>query len=92
VNLGKEIKEGDQEWLRLSVKDTGIGIAAEHMEQIWEEFRQASEGWDRNFEGSGLGLSISRKFISKMGGTISVTSSPGEGSEFVVELPCGNEN
>lgn len=92
VNLGKEIREGDQEWLRLSVKDTGIGIAAEHMEQIWEEFRQASEGWDRNFEGSGLGLSISRKFISKMGGTISVTSSLGEGSEFVVELPCGNEN
>lgn len=92
VSLGKEVREGDQEWLRLSVKDTGIGIAAEHMEQIWEEFRQASEGWDRNFEGSGLGLSISRKFISKMGGTISVTSSPGEGSEFVVEIPCGNEN
>lgn len=91
VSLNSEIREGGAEWIRLSVKDTGIGIAPEHMNQIWEEFRQASEGWDRNFEGSGLGLSISRKFVRKMGGTISVTSSLGEGSEFVVELPCGNE-
>ncbi len=92
VSLRKEVREESGEWVLLSVKDTGIGIAQEHQELIFEEFRQASEGWNRNFEGSGLGLSISRKFVKKMGGSISVTSTPGEGSEFIVELPCGYKN
>ena len=88
IKLNFEARGDSDKWLLVSVKDTGIGIAKEHLDLIWEEFRQASEGWDRNYEGPGLGLSISRKFIKKMGGSISVKSKLGEGSEFIVELPC----
>ncbi len=92
ITLRKENRKESGDWMVLSVKDTGIGIAREHLELIFEEFRQASEGWNRNFEGSGLGLSISKKFINKMGGSISVNSELGEGSEFIIELPCKNKN
>lgn len=73
--------------VELKVTDTGIGIAKNNYQSIFDEFRQASEGHNRNFEGSGLGLSITKKFVEKYGGTITVDSEVGKGSTFIVLLP-----
>ena len=73
--------------LEIIVTDTGIGIPHEGESVIWEEFRQASEGLSRNFEGVGLGLSLTKNFIQKLGGSITFSSKPGEGTSFKVKLP-----
>ncbi|NUN10526.1 MAG: PAS domain S-box protein [Ignavibacteriaceae bacterium] len=73
--------------ISVSVADTGIGISENDQKIIWEEFRQASEGYSRSFEGTGLGLTITKKFIEKLGGTISVKSEVNKGSEFIFEIP-----
>src|SRR6476661_1061015 len=71
------------------VTDTGIGIAANKLSTIFQEFTQAYSDTTRNFGGTGLGLSISRALVKQMGGTLSVTSEPGKGSSFsfVTTLP-----
>lgn len=69
------------------VKDSGIGIAPEQHGLIWEEFRQVSEGKDRNFEGTGLGLSLTKRFVEKLNGRIFVESELQKGSVFTVWLP-----
>ncbi len=71
----------------LIVEDTGIGMSAEFLQQLFEPFSQESQGRNRNFEGTGLGLAITRRFVNIMGGSIDVQSAPGEGSRFRVELP-----
>ncbi len=71
----------------IKVTDTGIGIPLEKQELIWEEFRQSSEGLGRGFEGTGLGLTISRKYVELMGGQIYLESKEGIGSTFIIELP-----
>ncbi|MFA5403464.1 MAG: PAS domain S-box protein [Ignavibacteria bacterium] len=71
----------------IKVKDTGIGIPKESLNTIFDEFRQVSEGYSRGFEGTGLGLTITRNFIVKNGGKISVESEIGIGSVFTIELP-----
>ena len=86
VEVYKKIK-GDKQRAVLSVKDTGIGIPEESQKLIFEEFRQASEGLSRVFEGSGLGLSITKRFVELMDGEISVDSSVGVGSTFSVSFP-----
>jgi len=58
---------------------------------IFEEFRQVSEDYGRNFEGTGLGLTITKKFVEKLGGKISVKSMLDEGSEFTIEFPIVKE-
>lgn len=73
--------------LFLSVKDTGIGISEENLGIVFEEFRQASEGFSRSFEGVGIGLSICRKYVEILNGRISVKSKLNEGSTFLVEIP-----
>ncbi|MFO7526890.1 MAG: PAS domain S-box protein [Ignavibacteriaceae bacterium] len=77
----------NSDFVEIKVTDTGIGIAEQDYEIIFEEFRQASEGYTRNFEGSGLGLSITKKLVDKFGGTITVESEVGKGSTFKVLLP-----
>ena len=67
--------------------DTGIGIDKEDLNIIFDEFRQVSEGWGRNHGGSGLGLSICKKYMELLGGKISVTSKPGSGSDFKLVIP-----
>ncbi len=75
------------ESVRISVSDTGVGIAAAELAHIFEPFRQADEGADRRYGGSGLGLAIVRQHVVAMGGHIGVSSRLGEGSRFETELP-----
>lgn len=72
----------------LTVADTGIGMAPEMQQRIFESFVQADESIARRFGGTGLGLPICRQLLTLMGGRISVESSPGRGSLFTVDLPC----
>jgi PAS domain S-box-containing protein len=81
-----ELSKNDQNII-IKIVDTGIGIAKDKHEIIFEEFRQESEGFSRTFEGTGLGLSITKKFVELMKGKIYVESEPGKGSTFIVELP-----
>jgi len=73
--------------LRIVVADTGIGIAPETRDAIFESFRQADTSTTRRFGGTGLGLSICRNLARAMGGDVTVTSIVGEGSRFIVDLP-----
>lgn len=83
--VGFESGPGLQE-LHLTVEDTGIGIAPEHLSHIFGEFNQVEDQWNRRFEGTGLGLAISRRLIERMGGSIWVDSEPGQGSCFGFEI------
>ncbi len=74
------------------VKDTGIGIAPEHQDMIFHEFRQVSEGYNRTFEGIGLGLSLCKKMAEFMSGKIFIRSELNTGSEFSVIFPLVIEN
>jgi signal transduction histidine kinase/DNA-binding response OmpR family regulator len=71
----------------IAVRDTGIGIAPEDQEQIFEEFRQAGQGASAEREGTGLGLALTRRFVELHGGSIRVESRVGVGSTFTVTLP-----
>jgi len=71
----------------ISVKDTGIGILEEHMGKIFERFSQVDKSFTRNNEGSGMGLAVVKSLVNLYGGTISVISTLGKGSEFKVTLP-----
>jgi GAF domain-containing protein/anti-sigma regulatory factor (Ser/Thr protein kinase) len=73
--------------VRLSVHDTGIGIAAEDQQRIFEEFQQATHQGDQSREGTGLGLTLSKRMVELHGGTLTVDSTPGKGSTFTVVLP-----
>ena len=73
----------------VEVEDTGIGMDAAQCERVFQRFEQADESTTRRFGGTGLGLYISRQLARQMGGELSVTSTPGNGSRFLVTLPLG---
>jgi signal transduction histidine kinase len=77
----------DRRTVRLSVKDTGVGIAADQQEKIFEPFVQVDRRLNRPMEGTGLGLAISRELARGMGGELTVESRPGDGSTFTLSLP-----
>jgi signal transduction histidine kinase/CheY-like chemotaxis protein len=73
--------------LRIKVADTGIGMTADEMAKIFNEYAQATRSTTRRFGGTGLGLSIAKKLVEGMGGSISVTSQHGFGTQFCVVIP-----
>ena len=75
--------------VEISVSDTGVGIAPEDHEAIFEEFRQVGGDHAGKREGTGLGLTLARKFVELHGGRIWVESAVGKGSTFTFTLPVG---
>lgn len=84
------IRQNQNNELKLIVKDDGIGISEEDQKRLYNAFVQLDWSLNRKFEGSGLGLSIVKKFVEAQGGTISLKSKPGEGSTFEVLLPLSS--
>jgi PAS domain S-box-containing protein len=88
INVELKIeKVDDKEMIVINISDTGIGIDDKHLKIIFDEFRQVSEGKGRFYEGTGLGLTITKKFAEMMNGTISVKSALGKGSTFTLHFP-----
>jgi signal transduction histidine kinase len=80
-------QENSRDWITIAVADTGIGMTAEQMGKLFQEFSQADASTTRKYGGTGLGLAISKRFCQMMGGDITVESEPGKGSVFTVRLP-----
>jgi PAS domain S-box-containing protein len=82
----------DPHHLEVQVRDTGIGIDAEDINRLFTEFEQLDSGTARRFEGTGLGLALTKKIVEFQGGHIKVESEPGKGSVFTVVLPVITRN
>jgi len=99
-NAIKYSESGDTVWVRtrsseseavLEVEDTGIGMDPDQVPELFEPFRQASEGPDREYQGTGLGLAVTRRVAREMEGRVEVDTEKGEGSRFTVRLPVASE-
>jgi signal transduction histidine kinase len=77
----------DDGWVRVAVSDQGIGIDAADVEQIFERFTQADMSDTRTFGGVGVGLFLAKQIVNDHKGTLTVESTPGEGSTFTFSLP-----
>jgi len=81
------VDTSEPEWVSFAVRDTGIGMTAEQMAKIFEEFSQADASTTRKYGGTGLGLAITRRFCQMLGGGIEVDSQEGAGTTFTMRLP-----
>ena len=79
VTVSVRMADNNENALRFDVRDTGIGIARDKQDLIFQAFQQADGTTSRKYGGSGLGLSISREFSRLLGGSVSVASEPGQG-------------
>jgi len=91
VSVTTALAADDVVQLRFAIRDTGIGIAPEHLGSVFREFTQADSTMTRRYGGTGLGLAISQRLVRLMGGEITVTSEVGRGSEFSFTLPFSAE-
>lgn len=73
--------------VEIAVTDTGIGIAPEDQQAVFEEFKQVGRDYTRKAEGTGLGLALTKRFVELHGGEIRLESAPGKGSTFTFTLP-----
>jgi two-component system CheB/CheR fusion protein len=87
VQISKKPRDNNKVWLKIKVKDTGIGIEKNKQSQIFESYSQANTSITKEFGGTGLGLAIVKKIIEGQGGHICVQSKIGQGSTFTVQLP-----
>jgi PAS domain S-box-containing protein len=87
LEANRFMKDG-AEWARFIVTDTGIGMSPEQLARLFEAFSQADASVSRRYGGTGLGLALTRRLCSLMGGDVSVSSEPGRGSVFTVEMPA----
>lgn len=89
ISIGTSlIHENEKPFALVKIADSGIGIEKEKIEQIFNNFRQASEGFSRAYEGMGLGLSISKQLIEQLNGSIKIYSKIGKGTLIVIKLPA----
>lgn len=86
LDVGRDALDG-KDWLRLQVRDTGIGMTAEQIERLFQPFSQADASTTRKYGGTGLGLAITQRFCHMLGGDILVESTPGQGTTFTILLP-----
>ncbi|MGN7824609.1 hybrid sensor histidine kinase/response regulator transcription factor [Chitinophaga sp. 22536] len=87
LQLLKEDEAACRQWVRITVKDTGIGIPKDKKDRIFEHFFQTDTASTILNQGIGIGLSITKEFVTIHGGTIEVDSEPGQGATFTIELP-----
>jgi signal transduction histidine kinase len=81
----------DRDFIEISVSDTGIGISKENQQRLFQPFQQIETSLTRKYAGTGLGLSLCRRFIELHGGRIWVESEPGKGSRFVFIIPMNSK-
>jgi CheY-like chemotaxis protein len=88
LSVGRAARDAGGEWIEFQVRDSGIGLTPEQAARVFDSFTQADASTTRKYGGTGLGLTITRKFCEMMGGDISIVSEPGQGAAFTVRLPA----
>ena len=84
--ISVQVRRGDGE-VQVSVRDTGIGIASEDQAKVFDEFQQVGKASDRSREGTGLGLTLAKRFVELHGGRIWIESEVGKGTTFIFAIP-----
>ncbi|MEM9485886.1 MAG: ATP-binding protein [Cyanobacteria bacterium P01_F01_bin.116] len=77
----------DKQWITFQIQDTGIGMLPEQLQKVFNAFAQADSSTTRKYGGTGLGLTITKKFVQMMGGTVNVESEVGAGTTFTIQIP-----
>ena len=88
----EELEEDDLNYVVINIGDTGIGISEKNQKVIFEDFQQESMGYNRVYEGTGLGLSLAKKYVELLGGFIKLKSKVGEGSTFSIYVPVNHQS